>query len=85
MATGLRRGEIAGLHVSHFDPAGCQVHIVQTYAYLLDETTGRRRWQLKPYPQRRPTRYHRSDRAVRHAKALIGPDQRSSDETPQNS
>lgn len=51
MATGLRWGEIAGLHTSHLDPAGHQLHIVQTYAYLLDENTGRRRWQLKPYPK----------------------------------
>jgi integrase len=51
MATGLRWGETAGLHVTHLDPAGRQLHIVQTYAYLLDETTGRRRWQIKPYPK----------------------------------
>ncbi|WP_431914951.1 tyrosine-type recombinase/integrase [Nonomuraea jabiensis] len=51
MATGLRWGEIAGLHVTHLDPAGRQLHIVQTYAYLLNETTGRRRWQIKPYPK----------------------------------
>ncbi|MFI6731430.1 hypothetical protein ACIBI9_00750 [Nonomuraea sp. NPDC050451] len=51
MATGLRWGEIAGLHVTHLDPAGRQIHIVQTYAYLLDENTGRRRWRLKPHPK----------------------------------
>ncbi|MFI6387824.1 tyrosine-type recombinase/integrase [Nonomuraea sp. NPDC050540] len=51
MATGLRWGEIAGLHVTHLDSAGRQMHVVQTYAYLLDESTGRRRWQTKPYPK----------------------------------
>ncbi|MBE1588206.1 tyrosine-type recombinase/integrase [Nonomuraea angiospora] len=51
MATGLRWGEIAGLHVSGLDPVGCVIHVTQTYAYLLDETTGRRRWQLRLYPK----------------------------------
>jgi integrase len=51
MATGLRWGETAGLHVTHLDPANRQLHIVQTYAYLLDQTTSRRRWQIKPYPK----------------------------------
>ncbi|MFF5209096.1 tyrosine-type recombinase/integrase [Streptosporangium sp. NPDC000396] len=51
MATGLRWGEIAGLHVSSLDPAGCLIHVTQTYAYLLNETTGRRQWQLRPYPK----------------------------------
>ncbi|MCK2213691.1 hypothetical protein MF672_007815 [Actinomadura sp. ATCC 31491] len=51
MATGLRWGEIAGLHVSGLDPIGCVIQVVQTYAYLLDETTGRQRWPLRLYPK----------------------------------
>ncbi|WP_157383482.1 hypothetical protein [Nonomuraea coxensis] len=49
--TGLRWGEIAGLHVSGLDPVGGLIHVTQTYAYLLNETTGRKRWQLRPYPK----------------------------------
>nr|WP_062337406.1 site-specific integrase [Herbidospora sakaeratensis] len=51
MATGLRWGELAGLHVSGFDPAGGIIHVVQTWALLLNERTGRKEWQLKPYPK----------------------------------
>ncbi|MFI6483742.1 tyrosine-type recombinase/integrase [Nonomuraea sp. NPDC050663] len=56
MATGLRWGEIAGLHVSGLDPAGCVIHVTQTYAYLLNETTSRRQWQLRLYPKGRKQR-----------------------------
>ncbi|NBE92329.1 hypothetical protein FE391_06110 [Nonomuraea sp. KC401] len=49
--TGLRWGEIAGLHVSGLDPVGGLIHVTQTYAYLLNETTGRKQWQLRPYPK----------------------------------
>jgi integrase len=49
--TGLRWGEIDGLHVSGLDPVGDLIHVTQTYAYLLNETTGRKQWQLRPYPK----------------------------------
>ncbi|MEU6718702.1 hypothetical protein ABZ897_45170 [Nonomuraea sp. NPDC046802] len=51
MATGLRWGEIAGLHVSGLDPVGAVIHVTQTYAFLLNETTSRKQWQLRPYPK----------------------------------
>jgi integrase len=52
MATGLRWGELAGLHVSGLDPAGELIHVVQAYALLLNQKTGRKEWQLKPYPKK---------------------------------
>ncbi|GIH24631.1 hypothetical protein Aph01nite_29410 [Acrocarpospora phusangensis] len=56
MATGLRWGELAGLHVSGLDPAGGVIHVVQAYALLLNERTGRKEWQLKPYPKSKKRR-----------------------------
>lgn len=56
MATGLRWGELAGLHVSGFDPAGGIIHVVQAWALLLNEKTGRKEWQLKPYPKNKKRR-----------------------------
>ncbi|MBG0814636.1 site-specific integrase [Planomonospora sp. ID82291] len=50
-ATGLRWGELAGLHVSGLDAAGCVIHVVQTYARLLNEHTGRWEWRIEPYPK----------------------------------
>ncbi|GAA3442641.1 hypothetical protein Pve01_56190 [Planomonospora venezuelensis] len=50
-ATGLRWGELAGLHTSGLDAAGCVIHVVQTYARLLNEDTGRWEWRIKPYPK----------------------------------
>ncbi|WP_214105210.1 tyrosine-type recombinase/integrase [Acrocarpospora catenulata] len=51
MATGLRWGELAGLHVSGLDPTAGVIQVVQAYALLLNEKTGRKEWQLKPYPK----------------------------------
>ncbi|WP_449061383.1 hypothetical protein [Planomonospora algeriensis] len=50
-ATGLRWGELAGLHTSGLDAAGCVIRVVQTYARLLNEDTGRWEWRIKPYPK----------------------------------
>ncbi|GAA1024102.1 hypothetical protein Aple_095380 [Acrocarpospora pleiomorpha] len=56
MATGLRWGELAGLHVSGLDPADGVIQVVQAYALLLNEKTGRKGWQLKPYPKSKKRR-----------------------------
>jgi hypothetical protein len=47
--------------------AGCVIHVTQTYAYLLNETTSRRQWQLRLYPKGKKQR----DLPICHELAIL--------------
>lgn len=42
--------------MSGLDPARGIIHVVQTYALLLNEKTSRKEWRLKPYPKSKKRR-----------------------------